>query len=302
MAAMSQVSSFQGLNNVVDPLKLGLGGLVQADNVDVTDTGALKKRNGYILRMAGAITSAYSTLDFTRLYLVKQGQLLTAEGAVLATGLSDNQMHWCEVNGQVFFNNGPDSGIIQPDHGVMPWRGSTLTELKFLGADGQEQSALLDPLPLEVDVIQHWRGRIYAAQHMASEDQTVIWFSQPLGYHLFNLDTDFIIIPGRVTMLAPTGAALIIGTDKAIHAYTPEGLQLLADYGVVPGQHWSQDGERILFWSTRGLCAALPFQNLTEKQVSVAPGVRAGGCVIHSGGQKRFVAVLQQGGSPFNAL
>lgn len=299
---MPKVPSFNGLNNVTDPLRLGLSWLVQADNVDVTDTGALKKRNGYILRTAGAITSAYSTLDFTRLYLVKQGQLLTAEGAVLATGLSGAPMHWCEVNGQVFFNNGTDSGIIQPDHSVLPWRSSTLTELTFLGADGKEQSALLDPLPFEVDVIQHWRGRIYAAQHMASEDQTVIWFSQPLGYHLFNLDTDFIVVPGRVTMLAPTDDALVIGTDKRVFAYDATKLAELAPYGVIPGQHWSQDDERVLFWTARGLCAALPFANLTEKQISVAPGVRAGGCLVRAGGQKRFLAVLQQGGVPFNTL
>jgi hypothetical protein len=58
----------------------------------------------------------------------------------------------------------------------------------------------------------------------------------------------------------------------------------------------------VLFWSLRGLCAALPFQNLTENQVSVAPGARAGGCLIQSGGQKRYLTVLQQGGQPFNAF
>jgi hypothetical protein len=46
----------------------------------------------------------------------------------------------------------------------------------------------------------------------------------------------------------------------------------------------------------------MPFANLTEKQISVAPGVRAGGCIVNSGGQKRYLAVLQQGGSPYNAL
>lgn len=299
---MPKVPSFNGLNNVTDPLRLGLSWLVQADNVDVTDTGALKKRNGYILRTAGAITSAYSTLDFTRLYLVKQGQLLTAEGAVLATGLSGAPMHWCEVNGQVFFNNGTDSGIIQPDHSVLPWRDSTLTELKFLGADGKEQSALLDPLPFDIDVIQHWRGRIYAAQYMASEDQTVIWFSQPLGFHLFSLDTDFILVPGCASMLAPHDDVLIIGTDQRIYAYNGESLKQLAPYGVVPGQHWSQDDQRILFWSTRGLCAALPFSNLTEKTVSVAPGVSAGGAIVQIDGQKRYVVALQQGGTSFNSI
>jgi hypothetical protein len=102
-------------------------------------------------------------------------------------------------------------------------------------------------------------------------------------------------------MLAPHDSALLIGTESRVYAYDGTKLDQVADYGVVPGQHWGRDDERILFWSTRGLCAALPFTNLTEKQVSVAPGVRAGGCVIRSSGQKRFLACLQQGKEAFNA-
>ena len=102
--------------------------------------------------------------------------------------------------------------------------------------------------------------------------------------------------------MAATDTALIVGTDKAIHAYTSEGRQTLADYGVVPGQHWSMDGEKAFFWSERGLCRALPFENLTEQQVSVAPGVSAGGCVMNIDGQKRYVIALQQGGEAFNAV
>jgi len=33
----------------------------------------------------------------------------------------------------------------------------------------------------------------------------------------------------------------------------------------------------------------------------VAPGVRAGGCVVRTGGQKRYLSVLQLGGEAFNA-
>lgn len=127
----------------------------------------------------------------------------------------------------------------------------------------------------------------------------MVWFSEPLGYHLFNLDSNFFMVPGKVTMLAPHAAALVIGTDKHIHAYTGESLSQVADYGVVPGQHWAQDDDRLIFWTTRGVCT-FPFSNLTERSVSVAPGVRVGGCLVRSGGQKRYLAVLQQGGDAFN--
>ena len=130
----------------------------------------------------------------------------------------------------------------------------------------------------------------------------MIWFSQPLAFHLFDQSKDFIMVPGRVTMLAPHDSGLVIGTDKRIHAYTGDQLADHAPYGVVPGQHWSEDDDkRILFWSKRGLCASLPFTNLTESQVSVAPGASAGGCVIRTGGQRRYLSVIQQGGSAFNS-
>lgn len=38
----------------------------------------------------------------------------------------------------------------------------------------------MDPLPVGADVIQEWRGRIYAAQYFPSDDQTVLVL-QPAG-------------------------------------------------------------------------------------------------------------------------
>lgn len=381
-----KISSFLGLNSVTDPLRVGLGWLAQADNINITDTGGMTQRDGYSLVAAGSYTGVYTTLDFSRMYVVVGSVIKDYAGNALKDLTSTDPMYWAEVNTQVFFTNGTDSGIILPDSSVLPWgwqtpavpgvaavtgslpAGQYQVRCTFTLPDGRETGASyvteltltegqalqvtgiqtlsghatntyiapanstvfqlafsttslsaftwnaspddlgveltnhqLSPLPAGTDVIQEWGGRIYAAQYLASTDQTIVWFSQPLGFHLFNLGQDFFMVPGRVLMLAPHSDALIVGTDAATYAYTGEKLEQLAPYGVVPGQHWSEDDERILFWTTRGLCAALPFKNLTEKQVSVAPGVHAGGCVVRSGGQKRYVAALQQGGEAFNA-
>ena len=143
---------------------------------------------------------------------------------------------------------------------------------------------------------------MYAAQYFPTENQTVVWFSRPLGFHLFNLNQDFFMVPGHVHMLAPHKDALIVGTGERVFAYAGEKLSQLAQYGVVPGQHWSADDERIIFWTLRGVCAAMPFTNLMERSVSVAPGIKAGGTIVRQGGQKRYLAVLQQGGSAFNSF
>lgn len=386
---MSMVSVFKGLNTVTDPLRLGLAWLTQADNIDITETGAIKKRSGYVKTLPGAITSAYSTLDFSRCFVVDGGTLKAMTGPAAAVSLlavGDAPMHFTEVNGQVFFNNGTDSGIINPDNAVLDWAwpipaapalsvvtgnlpaGLYRACCTFILPDGRETGASdfteltlpeggallvssiaqspgcttrlyiapadstvfqmafadapttvtwsslpdalgvdllndgMEPLPEGVGIVQHWQGCIYAAQHMAQANQTVIWFSQPLGFHLFNLSSDFILVPGRVTMLAPHDGALVIGTETRIHAYDGVKLVQLAAYGVTPGQHWSADEGRILFWSTRGLCAALPFVNLTERQVSLAPGVSAGGALVHQDGRKRYLVSLQSGGTAFNPL
>ena len=295
------IRAFKGLNNVTDPLRTGTGWLTVADNVNITDSGSIAVREGYSRTKTGSFSSVYATKDFQRLYLVDGTILKTVDDVVLVSGLSLNTMYWAEINDQVFFNNGVDSGIIYPDNRVEAWR-RPITVNKFIGADGKELEALLDPLPLGTDVIQFWKGRAYAAQYMPSEDQTVIWFSLPLGFHLFSLDSDYIVVPGRVRMLAPHDDALIIGTNAKVFAYDGVKLGELADYGVVPGQHWALDDKRVIFWTLRGACEALPFKNLTERQVSVAPGVQAGGTIVRSGGQKRYVVALHQGGAAFNSL
>ena len=71
-----------------DPLRLGLSWLTKADNVNITDTGAIVKRTGYTLAGTGGYSGAYSTLDFSRAYFVKGGNLVTFPGG-------DRSRHSC---------------------------------------------------------------------------------------------------------------------------------------------------------------------------------------------------------------
>lgn len=385
-ASTPEVKKFFGLNNVTDPLRLGLGWLTRADNVDITDSGAIEVRKGYSRVAIGSYTGAFSTFDAKRMYLVDAGALKTMSGATIKTGLSLAPMHWCEVNDQVFYNNGVDSGILNQDNSRLDWtwaapgapalaattgalpaglyracftftledgRETGAGEIAELVLDGAQSlqisgipqvagqrtnlylapadsavfsyagtptgaawvwgsspdalghelmTANLHPLPAGCDVVQEWGGRMYAAQYFPELGQTAVWFSQPMAFHLFDLSSDFLMVAGRVLMLAPHKTGLVIGTNDRIVAYTGAQVAQLADYGVVPGQHWAKDGERVIFWSTRGVCSALPFSNLTESAVSVAPGVHAGGAIVQDGGQKRYVVALQQGGSAFNSF
>ena len=164
------------------------------------------------------------------------------------------------------------------------------------------------PIPEGCDVIQHWQGQIWAALYDQASNTTAIFPSKALGFHLFDMD-EAIAVTGRVLMLAPTDAGLVIGTDQHVWARLTDGqLTKLAHYGVIPGMPWTfdllEDGrdsdKTVLFWSQRGMCRALPFANLTAGHLSVAPGVRASAAVLARNGEKHFVACLHAGGSAFN--
>ena len=390
-ANTAQTKRFLGINNVSDPLRLRFGWLQTADNVDITDTGALVRRPGYTKALTAAPSGAYTTFDFTRMYVVDAGLLKQVNAdlstVTLRTGMSTRPVHWTEINDQVFFSNGIDSGIIDKDGRVLAWAwpepamctlttvtgtlpkgvyqvvctyvmpdgretgtadaaaiyldgtkalqinsipqvaghrtqvyvapaDSTVFQLAFADFTGTSATWASSPDALGVDLttqffdylpdgceyIAAWGGRLYAAQYMQADDLTVIWASEPFGFHLFNLNSGFLLVPGRVTMLAPHPDGLIIGTDTRIYAYSTEAMQQVADYGVVPGWGWAKDEDsgQILFWTKRGMCTALPLSNLTLRQISVDCGISAAAAIIRSNGAKKYVVALQKGGEIFN--
>lgn len=117
-----ETAQFLGLNNTTDPVRLGLDWLTRADNVDIDDTGMIGRRDGFTPFVEAAVTGAYNTIDTERMYYVAGGALTTGDGVALATGLDSERMYWCEVNGDVLYNNGVDCGIVKADNTVLPWK------------------------------------------------------------------------------------------------------------------------------------------------------------------------------------
>lgn len=143
-----------------------------------------------------------------------------------------------------------------------------------------------------------WGGQMWLAEYFPAADMSVVWGSYPMHFHLYDLGEDAIAVPGEVRMLAAVDEALLIGTDRRISAYTGEALSTLAEYGVVPGIHDTIFAKQCFFWSLRGACKAMPFENITASTLSVAPGLSAGGAVIERDGMRRYVVALKKGGLP----
>jgi hypothetical protein len=148
----------------------------------------------------------------------------------------------------------------------------------------------------------YFAGRMYLAEPFPQQDVSVIWRSWPQHYHLFDYGNEAVTVPGTVLMLAATKDALIIGTDAEIYALDQsDGLTSLAPYGAVPGDHVGRLGNSIYFWTLRGLAEAMPFRNLTEGTLSVAPGLSAGGRIVEQSGFRRYMVALHSGGEAYNA-
>lgn len=159
----------------------------------------------------------------------------------------------------------------------------------------------LDAPPAAGRHLAEFGGRIYVAEYIPEADVSAVWFSEPLGFHLFNLNSGFFQVPGEVVQMGSgKNGPLVICTRNRTHLFDGERMQEV-EYGAVPGQHMDRgpDG-RVYFWTARGLCRAAPFENLTESRVSVPPGLRAAGGVVQQDGYVRYVAALHSGGAAFN--
>ena len=159
---------------------------------------------------------------------------------------------------------------------------------------------LAKSFPEDCEKIAYHQGKLWLSKALAN-GSSIIWFSKPFHYHLYD-PQEYMIISGRVLDMASTEQGLVIGTDAAIYAYSENALQKLADYGVVKGRPFTKlpDGSLLMF-TLRGVCAALPFKNLSEKKVQFAPGVQCSTAIVQQNGLDKFVALSDGTGVAFNS-
>lgn len=219
---------------------------------------------------------------------IAEGQALQVSALPSAAGCT-TRTYIAPANSQVF-------GLAHVGSGAFTWNADPTA----LGVECSTYG--LDPLPAGATVVQIWNGRAWAALYDPTRDCTYLFRSRPLAFHLFDLE-DYDVLAGEVLMLAPHEQGLVVGTPTSISVIDAAGaVTFVAGYGVVPGQPWAFDeDDSILIWTTRGVCRALPFKNLTEGYLSVAPGVHAGAAVISTDGQRRFIVSLHAGGTAFNS-
>ena len=372
---------FKGINNRLDPTRLGLAWQVRADNALCDDAETLVSRPGQTPLLEG-IADIYGTQDGRLLAVTNQGDLISVDShgapAAIAGGVTGAPFEWAELGYAIFAQSKTDQWAIYPDR-VVPWgvpscpppsvsgegdraymvacahragdgriggtaeiataRGSetggvtvfppvrpgystlvyasmpdgaellhvaTVTGGQPLTLDGLRRGAPMDTLhhypPPAGDAIASDHNRMVVGVWEPEQDRSILYYSRTDNPHLFRLDADFQIVAGRVTLLAGVPRGLVIGTDRGIHVDSLDGpVQQVAHYGVSPGSRAFDDRGLIYFWSHRGLCRAIPFQNMTdERYVTVA---RERGTAAVLPWQGSLYAVVSQRGEPVgNAL
>lgn len=288
------VRGFKGLNNRADPVALGPEWLLQADNVLADDAGFLVRRPG-IAPLATGIKDIHGTRD-GRLLLVTAADVLVERSddgttTPLATGVTGAPFAWAELGTALFVQSKTAAWAIYPDR-VLPW-GS------LCPAPDPATYPIGDPVsypPPAGEVLGSRRAQVVVGAWERDLDRSVIYFSRPGFPHEFRPDRDFLLVPGRVTVLAEVSGGLVIGTDRSIWLDPMDSpVQRLADYGVAFGAFaYEENRSTVLLWTDHGLVRALPFDPITDKAFSVTPNERAGMGVLPYRGS--LYAVVQPAG------
>jgi len=124
--------------------------------------------------------------------------------------------------------------------------------------------------------------------------------SFPYWPHLFAYSSNDFRVPGDIirTLADVQQASLLVGTEQGIWRYhIEEGLQQVADYGVVEGHNLVYDDDGSVFlWTDEGMARAFPFENLTNSRISVPPGARCTVGMVKEGGFTRVVSIAELDG------
>lgn len=390
-------TEFSGVVNTRSRKDIGLAGLYDGTNVVISDSKKIVRRPGYSVLYSNDVRSAYSCGG--RLYVVDGSTLFhmasISDMRTVVTGLTGTDYCWGDINGDVYYANGVDSGICRGDQ-WLPWQvtppqitsvevvdasargatafsmGATYTRATFrvratyetvdgresapsdevsivggptttvlrvtvptgharthiyvTAADGNvfhhagstsaavstvsptQTKRILDTIgtsgtPSGITHIAFMGGVCYAAQYLPTAGHTVVWYSLPFAFHLWNLSRDYLMLPGRLGLMVANNGGLLLGTMEAVYEFTDDGkLEQLTDYGVVPGVAGDVTGSGMAyFWTERGICRAMPFENLTEQYVSMASGERVASSMVYHNGTEQFIAVVQGGGTAFNS-
>lgn len=314
------LGQFTGIKNTVSEERLGQNDLSAAVNVDIDDTGQVRRRRGQTLVSAGSYHSARNIAG--RLLVVKDGMLgyLGANYAHTAlVSVGDDPVAYTAVGDTIYFSSRAVSGKLT-ETGIDAWGqlGGEGTWLSPVVAPtdtlGEVAGRLLGPPPLATE-LEHYKGRIYLAAGKYG------WATELYLYDLVDRTRGLIQFEDEITLIAAVEDGMYWGTTKQLFFLSGtfgEGLKrtVVVNAPVLKGSlSWAPtadihpsrgnapipEGNSPVFITGDGICLGLDggqVYNLTRGRVVLPAAVGAATLYREDRGVSQFVAVLDSAGGP----
>lgn len=286
-----------GLNTKIDPARLGrknnILDLAVAGDVDISDTGRISRRKGYTQQTEVASHSLFCEggdclfIAGTGLYQLHPDYT----SSLVTTVTSGLTMDYAQVNGQIYYCNGADKGIVRNGQ-YSAWEKGT-----YYGPDTHR--TLSNP-PIGT-MVEYYRNRLYVVQ------KNVLWYSEPGAYGAFDLARGFFMYPTDIRLVVAVDDGIYL-SDSTTHYFlkgnTPQEFEqiTLANYPAITGTDSTFNGQLVfdryegariidgagkaaLWLSNEGICYGGPggFLNVTQDKIAGFPDGLTGSGLVHKG-------------------
>lgn len=306
MATNPSIGPFPlGMDNRRPDFKLALGkeeggghALRDAFNVDVTQQGAIKTREGYALGLAGddchsgwaPVDGSYSLYcDSGVIYRLESSASGALQQTSIATGFGSLQpVRYAQVNEAVYFTDGVRVGSYHHTPGPTPaWSDAQAVLVN-------EQA--LEPMP-PGQCIAHHNARLLVAVG------SVLVYSEPFTPHLRDAAKGFEIFPAPITCIAAVEGGVMVLSDKTYFiagGFPAQEVRAVLPYGGPAQQEGYRDDGGAHWMSARGLCMcdrAGQISNIQEQRIALNVTGSAATLFREADGRNAVVASLSQPGS-----
>ncbi|RKZ95463.1 MAG: hypothetical protein DRQ40_03565 [Gammaproteobacteria bacterium] len=148
-------------------------------------------------------------------------------------------------------------------------------------------------VPDNCQCIAYHQSKMYLSQFIPAENKTVVWFSKPFSYHLFDQAKDYFVVEGEIKALVDVTKAIVIGTATSIYYYVDGELDKVAYYGVPEGKSFDRnDDGKVWMYTNKGICLLNEFANLTEVVYNFPISAKVSSAVIEQDGFERMINLL----------
>lgn len=314
------VGQFIGMRNNLTRERLMPGELEKALNVDIDDSGQVRRRRGYTQKLTGGWHSPFTWRDET--YAVKDGELgIITPGYVFNSLMvvGSDPLSYTAVDETMYFSSRSAAGKVTGG-AVYPWGSLTgsgvwlspvITPSATLGAIAGQQ---LNNPPLAEHIVAY-KGRIYLA------NGKTLWATELYLYDVVDRTRNFIQFESDITMLGAVDDGLVVGTEDGLYYLAgtlSTGLKqvMINDSAPVPGSavympsskvypqardSVPQESTAMVFLTDQGVCAVFnggQLFNLTHTNMAFPKAVRAAGLYREQDGVNQYLATADTAGTP----